>query len=154
MDYDVRIKELNLQLPPVSAPKGLYRPLVIVDNLAYLSGHVSARLDGSLIQGKVGEALDVEAGKLAARASGLSLLATLRNELGSLNKVKRVVKLFGMVNATPDFDKHPYVINGCSELMTEVFGPENGVGARSALGVAGLPGNCTVEIEAVFELNA
>ncbi len=154
MDYDVRIKELNLQLPPVSAPKGLYRPLVIVDNLAYLSGHVSAHLDGSLIQGKVGGELDMEAGKLAARASGLSLLATLRNELGSLNKVKRVVKLFGMVNATPDFDKHPYVINGCSELMTEVFGPENGVGARSALGVAGLPGNCTVEIEAVFELNA
>jgi enamine deaminase RidA (YjgF/YER057c/UK114 family) len=110
-------------------------------------------LDGSLIQGKVGDVYDMEAGKLAARASGLAMLATLRNELGSLNKVKRVVKLFGMVNATPDFDKHPYVINGCSELLAEVFGPENGVGARSALGVVGLPGNCAVEIEAVFELN-
>jgi enamine deaminase RidA (YjgF/YER057c/UK114 family) len=152
MDYEARIKELNLQLPPVSAPKGLYRPLVIVGSLAYLSGHVSALQDGTLIQGKVGSDLDMDGGKLAARAVGLSLLATLRHELGSLNKVKRVVKLLGMVNATPDFDKHPYVINGCSEVMQEVFGPVNGVGARSAFGVAGLPGNCAVEIEAIFEL--
>ena len=153
MNYEARIKELQLQLPPVSAPKGLYRPLVIAGNLAYLSGHVSARSDGTLIQGKVGDEFDMEAGKLAARAAGLAILATLRHELGSLNKIKRVVKLFGMVNATPDFDKHPYVINGCSELMEEVFGTENGVGARSAFGVAGLPGNCAVEIEAIFELN-
>ncbi len=153
MDYEARIKELNLQLPPVSAPKGLYRPMVIVGNMAYLSGHVSARQDGSLIQGKVGLDLDQEGGKLAARAVGLSILATLRNELSSLNRVKRVVKLLGMVNSAPDFDKHPYVINGCSELMEEVFGHENGVGARSAFGVAGLPGNCAVEIEAIFELN-
>ena len=153
MDYEARIKELNLQLPPVSAPKGLYRPLVIVGNMAYLSDHVSARQDGTLIQGKVGSDLDMDGGKLAARTVGLSLLATLRHELGSLNKVKRVVKLLGLVNATPDFDKHPYVINGCSEVMQEVFGPENGVGARSAFGVAGLPSNCAVEIEAIFELN-
>jgi enamine deaminase RidA (YjgF/YER057c/UK114 family) len=153
MDYEARIKELQLLLPPVSAPKGLYKPLVIVGNMAYLSGHVSARQDGTLIQGKVGNDLDMDGGKLAARAVGLALLATLRNELGSLNKVKRVVKLLGMVNSTPDFDKHPYVINGCSEVMLEVFGPENGVGARSAFGVAGLPSNCAVEIEAIFELN-
>lgn len=153
MNYEAKIEELQLHLPPVSAPKGLYRPLVVAGNLAYLSGHVSARSDGTLIQGKVGDELDKEAGNLAARTAGLAILATLRHELGSLNKIKRVVKLFGMVNATPDFDKHPYVINGCSELMEEVFGAENGVGARSALGVSGLPGNCAVEIEAIFELN-
>lgn len=153
MNYEARIEELQLQLPPVSAPKGLYKPLIIAGNLAYLSGHVSTRSDGTLIQGKVGDEFDMEAGKLAARAAGLVILATLRHELGSLNKIKRVVKLFGMVNATPDFDKHPYVINGCSELMEEVFGAVNGVGVRSAFGVAGLPGNCAVEIEAIFELN-
>ncbi len=153
MDYEARITELKLQLPPVSAPKGLYRPMVIVGNLAYLSGHVSSKPDGTLIQGKVGSEYTMDEGKQDARNVGLALLATLRNELGSLNRVKRVVKLLGMVNSTPDFDKHPYVINGCSEVMQEVFGSENGVGARSAFGVAGLPGNCAVEIEAIFELN-
>jgi enamine deaminase RidA (YjgF/YER057c/UK114 family) len=153
MDYETKIIQLQLQLPPVSAPKGLYRPLVIVGNLAYLSGHLPSHTDGSLIQGKVGVEHNIEDGKLAARAAGLAILATLRHELGSLNKIKRVVKLLGMVNAAPDFDKHPYVINGCSELMQEVFGTENGVGARSAIGVAGLPSNCPVEIEAIFELN-
>jgi len=153
MNYESRIAELQLQLPPVSAPKGLYRPLVISGNLAYLSGHLPSREDGTLFQGKVGVEYTMEEGKAAARAVGLAILATLQHELGSLNKVKRVVKLFGMVNATPDFDKHPFVVNGCSELMEEVFGTENGVGARSAFGVAGLPANCPVEIEAIFELN-
>ena len=153
MNYESRITELQLQLPPVSAPKGLYRPLVISGNLAYLSGHLPGKSDGTLIQGKVGVEYTMEEGKAAARAVGLAILATLQHELGSLNKVKRVVKLFGMVNATPDFDKHPFVVNGCSELMEEVFGTENGVGARSAFGVAGLPANCPVEIEAIFELN-
>ena len=152
MDYEERIKELNLQLPPVSAPKGLYRPLVVSGKLAYLSGHLPAHSDGTLIQGKVGVELDLEEGKKAARAVGMAILATLQHELGSLNRIRRVVKLFGMVNATPDFDKHPYVVNGCSELLQEVFGTENGVGARSAIGVAGLPANCPVEIEAIFEL--
>lgn len=152
MNFEARIKELNLQLPPVSAPKGLYRPLVVSGNLAYLSGHLPSAADGSLIQGQVGAALDLEEAKLAARAVGLAILATVRHELGSLDKIKRVVKLFGMVNAVPGFDKHPYVINGCSELMQEVFGSEAGVGARSAFGVAGLPANCPVEIEAIFEL--
>ena len=153
MNYESRITELQLQLPPVSAPKGLYRPLVISGNLAYLSGHLPSREDGTLIQGKVGAEYSMEEGKAAARAVGLAILATLRHELGSLNKVKKVVKLFGMVNAIPEFDKHPFVVNGCSELMEEVFGTENGVGARSAFGVAGLPANCPVEIEAIFELN-
>jgi enamine deaminase RidA (YjgF/YER057c/UK114 family) len=152
MNYEDRIKELNLQLPPVSAPKGLYRPLVVSGKLVFLSGHLPSGSDGALIQGKVGADLTMEEGKLAARAVGMAILATLKHELGSLNKIKRVVKLFGMVNAPADFDKHPYVVNGCSELMEEVFGPENGVGARSAFGVAGLPMNCPVEVEAIFEL--
>ena len=152
MSFDARLKELNLQLPPVSAPKGLYRPLVVAGNLAYLSGHLPGKPDGTLILGKVGADISMEEAKEAARAVGMAILATLRHELGSLDRVKRVVKLFGMVNATPDFDKHPFVINGCSELMEEVFGPENGVGARIAFGVAGLPMNCPVEVEAVFEL--
>jgi enamine deaminase RidA (YjgF/YER057c/UK114 family) len=152
MDFEKRILELNIQLPPVSAPKGLYRPLVIVGNMAYLSGHVSSRPDGTLITGKVGADLSMEEGKQAARNVGLALLATLRNELGSLNKIKKVVKILGMVNASPEFDKHPFVINGCSEVMEEVFGAEFGVGARSAFGVAGLPGNAAVEVEAIFEL--
>jgi len=153
MDFELKIKELGLQLPPVSAPKGLYRPLVIAGNIAYLSGHLPSNADGTLMQGKVGERYDLDEAKVAARAVGMAILATLQHELGSLNRIKRVVKLFGMVNATPDFDKHPYVINGCSELMQEVFGTEYGVGARSAFGVAGLPANCPVEIEAIFELN-
>ncbi|HEY5511199.1 MAG TPA: RidA family protein [Prolixibacteraceae bacterium] len=152
MDFENRIKELNLQLPVVSAPKGLYRPLIVSGNMAYLSGHVSSRSDGTLITGKVGADLTMEEGKQAARNVGLAFLATLRKELGSLNKIKRVVKILGMVNSTPEFDKHPFVINGCSEMMEEVFGAENGVGARSAFGVAGLPGNAAVEIEAIFEL--
>ncbi len=152
MDYELRISELKLQLPPVSSPKGIYKPMVISGNMAYLSGHVSSRADGTLITGKVGADLTMDEGKQAARNVGLAMLATLRNELGSLNKIKRVVKILGMVNATPDFDKHPYVINGCSEVMLEVFGSDNGVGTRSAFGVSGLPGNGAVEIEAIFEL--
>jgi enamine deaminase RidA (YjgF/YER057c/UK114 family) len=152
MSFDARIAELNLQLPPVSAPKGLYRPLVVAGNLAYLSGHLPGKQDGTLIQGKIGVDLTMEEGKEAARAVGLAILATLRHELGSLDRIKRVVKLFGMVNAVPEFDKHPFVVNGCSELIAEVFGSEDGVGARSAFGVAGLPMNCPVEVEAIFEL--
>ncbi|MCE1197481.1 MAG: RidA family protein [Marinilabiliales bacterium] len=152
MDFDKRLNDLQLNLPPVSAPKGLYKPLVITGNLAFLSGHLPTGPDGNLVIGRVGEELTLEEGKEAARAVGKAILATLRNELGSLNGISRVVKIFGMVNAAPGFDKHPYVINGCSELMAEVFGPDKGVGARSAFGVAGLPMNCAVEIEAIFEL--
>jgi enamine deaminase RidA (YjgF/YER057c/UK114 family) len=100
----------------------------------------------------VGNELSTEDGKAAARQTGLAILATLRNELGTLDRVRRVIKVLGMVNATPDFRDHPQVINGCSELFRDVFGPENGVGARSAVGMGSLPGNITVEIEAVFEI--
>ena len=96
--------------------------------------------------------LDLQAGKLAARQVGLAILATLQAQLGSLDRVKRLVKVLGMVNCTPDFRDHPQVINGCSELFVEVFGPENGLGARSAVGMGSLPGNIAVEIEAIFEI--
>ena len=152
MDIESRIAELKLQLPPPPKPGGLYRPVVVVGNLAYVSGHAPLRGDGTRIVGRVGADLDVQAGKAAARQAGLAILATLRNELGTLNHLKRVVKVFGMVNCTPDFFRHPDVINGCSELFVELLGSERGIGARSAAGMNSLPGNIAVEIEAIFEI--
>jgi enamine deaminase RidA (YjgF/YER057c/UK114 family) len=152
MDADARFAELNLELPPAPKPVGVYKPLVIVGSLAYLSGHGPMRPDTSLICGKVGSELSLEEGKLAARQVGLSLLATLKARFGTFNKVKRVVKVLGMVNATPDFQKHPKVINGASELFASVWGPEDGVGARSAVGMSSLPSNIAVEIEMIVEL--
>ncbi|MBT5928323.1 MAG: RidA family protein [Verrucomicrobia bacterium] len=147
-----KLAELNLKLPPAPAPAGVYKPLVTQGNLAYVSGHGPVTLDGSLLTGRVGADVDKEQGKLAARQVGLTMLATLKNQLGSLDKVARVIKVLGMVNASPDFEEHPYVINGCSELFAEIFGTENGIGSRSAVGMGSLPGNITVEIEAMFEL--
>jgi enamine deaminase RidA (YjgF/YER057c/UK114 family) len=152
MNPEARLLELKLELPPTPKPMGVYKPLVIAGNLAYTSGHGPLKPDKTLITGRVGSDLDLEAGKAAARQTGLAILATLRGELGSLNRVKRVVKVLGMVNCTPDFRDHPQVINGCSELFRDVFGPETGVGARSAVGMGSLPGNIAVEIEAVFEI--
>ncbi len=152
MNAEARILELRLELPPAPKPVAVYRPLVIVGNLAYVSGHGPLKPDLSLITGRVGADLDLIAGKAAARQVGLAILATLRSELGSLNRVKRVIKVLGMVNATPDFLDHPKVINGCSELFAGVFGPDGGVGARSAVGMGSLPGNIAVEIEAIFEI--
>ncbi len=152
MDAETRIQELRLQLPSAPKPVAVYKPLVIAGSMAYVSGHGPLKTDGSLITGRVGADLDLEAGKTAARQVGLAILATLRNELGSLNRVKRVIKVLGMVNATPEFQDHPKVINGCSELFGEVFGPDCGVGARSAVGMGSLPGNIAVEIEAIFEI--
>lgn len=152
MSYDARLRELNLQLPPAPKPIAVYRPLVVVGNLAYVSGHGPVRLDGTLIQGVVGRDLDLAAGQAAARQVGLAMLANLRQHFGSLDRIQRIVKTLGMVNSAPDFYEHPKVINGFSELMAEVFGPENGVGARSAVGMGPLPGNIAVEVEAIFEL--
>lgn len=152
MNYQSKFESLNLLLPPAPEPKGVYVPLLQIGNLVYLSGHLPVNADGTLILGKVGKDLDIEAGKTAAQQVGLTILATLISNLGSLNKVKRVVKVFGMVNATTDFEKQPYVINGCSELFVDVFGRENGIGARSAMGVGSLPENVPVEIEAIFEI--
>jgi hypothetical protein len=119
----------------------------------YLSGHGPFRDDKSLIIGRIGESMDIEAGKLAARQVGLSMLSTIQTHLGSLDRVKRVIKVLGMVNCTSDFEKHPYVINGCSELFAQVWGTENGIGVRSAVGMGTLPDNIPVEIEAMFELH-
>lgn len=102
--------------------------------------------------GRVGSETDLAGGKAAARQTGLAILATLRGHLGSLDRIKRVIKVLGMVNAAPDFKEHPQVINGCSELFAEIWGPDLGVGARSAVGMGSLPGNITVEIEAIFEI--
>ncbi|MBI1841347.1 MAG: RidA family protein [Verrucomicrobia bacterium] len=152
MNPDAKIAELKLELPPAPKPVAVYKPLVIAGNFAYVSGHGPLRPDKTLIKGRVGGDLSLDQGKAAARQVGLAILATLRDQLGSLNRVKRLVKVLGMVNATPDFEEHPAVINGCSELFAEVWGAENGIGARSAVGMGSLPGNIAVEIEAIFEL--
>lgn len=152
MNAEDRVQKLQLELPAAPKPVAVYKPLVIVGNLAYVSGHGPLKPDLSLITGRVGGDLDLAAGKAAARQVGLAILATLRSELGSLNRVKRVIKVLGMVNCTPDFPDHPKVINGCSELFAEVFGPDGGIGSRSAVGMGSLPGNIAVEIEAIFEI--
>ena len=153
MNAEARLAELKLELPSAPKPVAVYRPLVICGNLAYVSGHGPLKPDKTMMTGRVGQDLDLEGGKAAARQTGLAIVSTLKSELGSLNRVKRVVKVLGMVNCTPDFRDHPQVINGCSELFRDVFGPENGIGARSAVGMGSLPGNIAVEIEAVFEIS-
>jgi len=152
MNPDARLKELNLRFPPPPKPAGAYRPLVVIEKMAYVSGHGPLMEDGSLITGKVGADLDLAKGKAAARQTGLAILSTLRSALGSLDRVDRVIKLLGMVNCTPAFQDHPQVINGCSELFAEIWGPNNGIGARSAVGMNSLPANIAVEIEAIFAL--
>ena len=152
MSADAKIAELNLELPPAPKPMGVYKPLLVVDGMAYVSGHGPLLPDGTLITGRVGADTDLDGGYQAARQTGLAVLATLRAGLGSLDKVKRIVKTLGMVNSTPDFLEHPKVINGFSDLFAEVFGEDNGVGARSAVGMGSLPGNIPVEVEAIFEL--
>jgi len=152
MTPDQNFAKLGLTLPPAPKPLGVYKPFLRVGNLIYVSGHGTVQEDGSLIIGKVGVDFDKDEAKLAARQVGLAILATLKANLGSLDRIKRVIKVLGMVNATPDFERHPFVINGCSELFTHVWGEDNGVGVRSAVGMGSLPDNIPVEIEAVFEL--
>lgn len=147
-----RFLQLGLKLPPAPTPLGVYKPCLVVGNFLYVSGHGTVRDDKSLIIGRIGKDIDMEQGKLAARQVGLAILSTIRSYLGSLDKVKRVIKVLGMVNCVPEFERHPYVINGCSELFAKVWGEENGVGVRSAVGFGSLPDNIPVEIEAMFEL--
>ena len=154
MKPDQRLVSLNLTLPPAPKPVAVYKPLVVFGNAAYVSGHGPLREDGSLIAGVVGRDLSLDEAVAAARQVGLAILATLRAELGSLDRVRRVIKVLGMVNSAPDFYEHPKVINGCSELFAVIWGPDLGIGARSAVGMGPLPGNIAVEIEAIFELNA
>ncbi|WFB61998.1 RidA family protein [Sphingobacterium sp. WM] len=150
---DEHFEKLGLNLPPAPKPLGVYKPCLIDGKYLYLSGHGTVQADGTLIIGRVGKDMDMEAGKLAARQVGLAMLATIKANLGTLNKVKRVIKVLGMVNCTAEFERHPYVINGCSELFASVWGEENGVGVRSAVGFGSLPDNIPVEIEALFELH-
>jgi len=150
-DPELRIKELGLILPPAPKPVGIYKPVLVVDKLLYVSGQGPLRPDGTLITGVLGADLDTEEGKLAARQVGLTMLATIKAHFGDLNRIKRVVKVFGMVNCAPGFEKQPAVINGFSELLAEVFGEENGIGVRCAVGMM-LPSNIAVEVDAVFEL--
>ncbi|MHA3774418.1 RidA family protein [Verrucomicrobiota bacterium sgz303538] len=154
MSAEHQLVSLQLELPPAPVPLAVYKPVLVVDRIAYVSGHGPLRTDGSLITGVVGRDLSLEQGHAAARQVGLAILATLRKQFGSLDNVKRLVKLLGMVNSAPDFYDHPKVINGCSELFAEIWGRENGIGARSAVGMGPLPGNIAVEIEAIFELEA
>lgn len=148
-----RIQELHLTLPPAPKPVAKYKTAVQVGTLLYVSGHGPAKIDGkSPVVGKVGADLTLEQGKEAARLVGLAILSTVRNTLGSLDKVKRLVKTLGMVNSTPDYKDHPQVINGFSELMAAVFGEDAGVGTRSAVGMGSLPGNIPVEVECLFEV--
>jgi enamine deaminase RidA (YjgF/YER057c/UK114 family) len=151
-DFDKRIQELHLTLPPAPKPVAVYKPAIKVGNLLFVSGHGPLKEDKTLILGVVGKDLDTDAGKAAARQTGLAILATLKDHLGSLNKVKRLIKSFGMVNCTADYTDQPKVINGYSELMKDVFGEDAGVGARSAVGHNALPGGMAVEIEAIFEV--
>jgi enamine deaminase RidA (YjgF/YER057c/UK114 family) len=152
MTPDERFEKLNLELPPAPSPLGVYKPFLIAGNFAYVSGHGPLLPDKTLIVGRVGDTMNAEEGKLAAKQVGLAILATLKANLQSFDRVKRVIKVFGMVSCTPEFEKHPYVINGCSELFAQVWGDDNGIGIRSAVGMGSLPGNIPVEIEAVFEL--
>jgi enamine deaminase RidA (YjgF/YER057c/UK114 family) len=153
MSAESRIVELKLELPTAPVPVAVYKSLVIAGSMAYVSGHGPLRVDGTMITGRVGDELTLDEGKVAARQVGLAILATLRKHLGSLDHVKRVIKLLGMVNSATDFYDHPKVINGCSELFAEVWGKDAGVGARSAVGMGPLPGNIAVEIEALFEIS-
>lgn len=147
-----RFAALGLELPPAPKPLGVYKPFLRVGNQVLVSGHGTVQSDGSLIIGRIGEDMDMEAGKLAARQVGLAILATLRANLGSLDHIQRVIKVLGMVNCVSSFEKHPYIINGCSELFAQVFGEDHGIGVRSAVGMGSLPDNIPVEIEAAFEV--
>ena len=148
-----KLKDMGFSLPILPTSKGIYKRCVIEGKNLYVSGHVSVNTDGSYISGKLGKELDEEQGKIAARQCGLAILASLKDQLGTPDKVKRVIKILGMVNATPEYEKHPVVINGCSELFAQLWGEENGIGVRSAVGMGSLPNNVAVEIEAMFELH-
>lgn len=150
--FESKITELKLELPPAPKPVGVYKPIVQAGNLVYLSGHGPLQSDKTLITGRLGADMDVDAGYAAARQTGLGMLATLREHLGSLDQVGRLIKLLGLVRCTEDFEAQPAVINGCSELFRDVFGEEAGVAARSAIGANALPGGIAVEIEAIFEV--
>lgn len=145
-----RLQSLGIELPPAGPPAASYVMAATTGNTVFVSGHI-AKKDGKVITGKLGENMDTDAGKLAARGIAIDLLATLENHLGSLDKVKRIVKVMGLVNSTPDYTEQHLVINGCSELLVEVFG-DAGKHARSAFGVSQIPLGACVEIELIAEI--
>lgn len=147
-----KLQTMGLSFPATKPSKGIYKSCLTVGSLVYVSGHVSMKTDGSYINGKLGKDLSDEEGKSAALQCGLAILGSLKSHLGNLDKIKRVIKLLGMVNATPDYKDHPLIINGCSELFVQIWGEDNGKGVRSAVGMGSLPGNVAVEIEGIFEI--
>jgi enamine deaminase RidA (YjgF/YER057c/UK114 family) len=147
-----QLRKLKIDLPAVSKPTNTLVNAVRVGDMLYVSGTGPGLVDGKPLVGRLGQDFDVAKGRAAARQVGLHILAVVKQELGSLDKVQRLVKTFGMVNATAEFTQHPQVINGFSDLMVEVFGEEAGKGARSAVGMASLPAGIPVEIEAVFQV--
>jgi enamine deaminase RidA (YjgF/YER057c/UK114 family) len=152
MMIERKLQELELILPPAPPLGGVYKPILIMDNLLYVSGQGPVREDGSLITGRLGDDLTLEEGYEAARQVALTMLATIQHHAGSLGIIKRLVKTLGMVNSTSDFHQHPKVINGFSELFVSLLGEDLGKGTRSAVGMM-LPGNIAVEVEAIFEIH-
>lgn len=151
VDVENKLKELNIELTVPAAPTANFVKTVRVGNLVYTSGHGPSKPDGDMVKGKVGADLTTEQGAEAARLTGISLLSSLKAEIGDLNKVKRVVKVLAMVNAAPTYDQHSVVVNGFSDLIVEIFG-DKGKHARSAVGMGSLPGNIAVEIEMIVEV--
>jgi enamine deaminase RidA (YjgF/YER057c/UK114 family) len=151
-EIDKKIHDLGLVLPPAPKPAGLYKPMLIVGNLAYVSGHGPLKPDGTLILGRVGADLSIEQGQAAARQTGLAMLSTLLAGLGSLDRIVRVVKVLGLVRCTDDFGQSPAVMNGFSQLFVDLWGADLGIGVRSALGTNALPSGMAVEVEAIFEV--
>ena len=151
-DAEAKVKELGLELPEPSKSLAIYKRIVVVDNIAYLSGHIPIDKEGQIMKGKVGADTDVKKGAKAAKRCALALLSTLKDEIGSLNKVKRLIKTTGMVNSTPEFTQQPEVINGCSQVIVDIWGDDFGKGARAAVGMASLPRGAICEIEMMFEL--
>jgi enamine deaminase RidA (YjgF/YER057c/UK114 family) len=152
MSPQEKFNTLSDIMPQPSGSKGIYKSCIAVDSIVYTSGHVPFDTEGNRIKGRVGQTMSTEEAKVVARNVGICILQTLIKEYGSLDKIKRVVKILGMVNAVPDYAEHPIVINGCSELFREIWGDDLGVGARSAVGMGSLPYHVPVEIEAIFEL--
>ncbi len=146
------LARLGLSMPPAPEPKGLYRPMVQVADFVYTAGHLPMDAEGRVVTGRVGQNLDLAAAQHAARLATLGILATLRHGLGSLDRVRRLVKLLGVVRCTDDFTQQPAVLNAASQLLAEVFGPEAGVGARTALGTHALPLDAALEIESIFQI--
>lgn len=151
MSAEDKVRELGIDLEGGSPPIGSYVAAVRTGNLVYVSGQIPTRPDGSRPTGKLGEEISVDDGYAAARLAAIGLLARLRNELGSLNRVRRIVKVNGYVNAVPEFVQHAQVINGASDLLVAVFG-EQGLHARAAVGVGSLPAGCPVEVELIAEI--